>query len=61
MLARKRGFPEMIMPGDVRHDMYITLVKAEFERGSKKAVLTIFRRIFSEDSVLNYFLLGSQH
>uniref|UniRef100_A0A1B6BYQ6 Dedicator of cytokinesis protein 3 n=1 Tax=Clastoptera arizonana TaxID=38151 RepID=A0A1B6BYQ6_9HEMI len=34
-LTRKLGFPDVIMPGDVRNDLYMTLERAEFERGGK--------------------------
>ena len=34
-MSRKLGFPEIILPGDVRHDLYLTLVSGEFSRGSK--------------------------
>lgn len=34
-LARKMGFPEVIFPGDVRNDLYLTLVSGEFSKGSK--------------------------
>lgn len=33
--ARKMGFPEVIFPGDVRNDLYLTLVCGEFSRGTK--------------------------
>ncbi|KFB45954.1 AGAP004320-PA-like protein [Anopheles sinensis] len=33
--ARKMGFPEVIFPGDVRNDLYLTLVSGEFSKGSK--------------------------
>ncbi|XP_042695452.1 dedicator of cytokinesis protein 2-like isoform X2 [Centrocercus urophasianus] len=36
VVARKLGFPEVIMPGDVRNDIYLTLVQGEFDKGSKK-------------------------
>ncbi|RWS31375.1 hypothetical protein B4U80_06775 [Leptotrombidium deliense] len=36
-LARKMGFPEVILPGDVRNDLYLTLVSAEFVSKSSKA------------------------
>lgn len=36
-IARKMGFPEVILPGDVRNDLYLTLVQAEFSKGAKKA------------------------
>lgn len=35
VLARKMGFPEVILPGEVRNDLYLTLVAGEFARGSK--------------------------
>ncbi|KAM3859327.1 dedicator of cytokinesis protein 1 isoform 8-T8 [Diretmus argenteus] len=34
-VARKMGFPEIIMPGDVRNDIYVTLALGEFDKGSK--------------------------
>lgn len=34
-LTNKLGFPDVIMPGDVRNDLYLTLEKGEFERGGK--------------------------
>ncbi|XP_075232677.1 dedicator of cytokinesis protein myoblast city [Lycorma delicatula] len=33
--ARKMGFPEVILPGDVRNDLYLTLIGGEFSKGSK--------------------------
>ncbi|KAK2163113.1 hypothetical protein LSH36_85g03072 [Paralvinella palmiformis] len=36
-ITRKMGFSDVIMPGNVRNDMYVTLSKGEFERGSKTA------------------------
>ncbi|XP_071338354.1 dedicator of cytokinesis protein 5 isoform X2 [Trachinotus anak] len=35
-IVRKMGFPEIILPGNVRNDFYITLVQGEFDRGKKK-------------------------
>ncbi|NXT19851.1 DOCK1 protein, partial [Syrrhaptes paradoxus] len=45
-VARKLGYPEVIMPGkrgargvsggDIRNDIYVTLVQGEFDKGSKK-------------------------
>jgi hypothetical protein len=29
------GFPEVILPGDVRNDLYLSLVSGEFSKGSK--------------------------
>lgn len=34
-LTSKLGFPDVIMPGDVRNDLYLYLDKGEFERGGK--------------------------
>lgn len=33
-VARKMGFPEVILPGDVRNDLYLTLAQGEFPRGT---------------------------
>lgn len=35
--ARKLGFPELIFPGDVRNDLYITLNFGEFGKGTKRS------------------------
>ncbi|XP_075881740.1 dedicator of cytokinesis protein 5 [Nelusetta ayraudi] len=35
-VVRKMGFPEIILPGIVRNDFYITLLQGEFDRGKKK-------------------------
>lgn len=32
--ARKMGFPEVIFPGDVRNDLYVTIVQGEFSRSA---------------------------
>ncbi|XP_074109684.1 dedicator of cytokinesis spg isoform X2 [Cotesia typhae] len=34
-LTRKLGFSDVIMPGDVRNDLYLRLERGEFERGGK--------------------------
>ncbi|XP_034937564.1 dedicator of cytokinesis protein 1 isoform X2 [Chelonus insularis] len=34
-ISRKMGFPEVILPGDVRNDLYLTLISGEFSKGSK--------------------------
>ncbi|XP_059050512.1 dedicator of cytokinesis protein 1 [Achroia grisella] len=36
-IARKMGFPEVIMPGDARNDLYVTLVCGSFSKGSKSS------------------------
>ncbi|XP_049823522.1 dedicator of cytokinesis protein 1 isoform X5 [Aethina tumida] len=35
--ARKMGFPEVILPGDVRNDLYLTLLSGEFNKGNKSS------------------------
>ncbi|XP_043920391.1 dedicator of cytokinesis protein 2-like [Protopterus annectens] len=35
VVARKLGFPEIIMPGDMRNDIYVTLVQGEFDKCNK--------------------------
>ncbi|XP_055375365.1 dedicator of cytokinesis protein 3 [Condylostylus longicornis] len=40
-ITQKLGFPDIIMPGDVRNDMFITLDRAEFERGGKTTAKNI--------------------
>ncbi|XP_048110330.1 dedicator of cytokinesis protein 3 isoform X2 [Alosa alosa] len=34
-ITRKVGFPDVIMPGDIRNDLYLTLERGDFERGGK--------------------------
>lgn len=34
-LTESRGFPDIIMPGDFKNDLYLTLESAEFEKGGK--------------------------
>ncbi|XP_077465336.1 dedicator of cytokinesis 2 [Stigmatopora argus] len=36
-VARKLGFPEIIMPGDVRNDIYVTLQAGDFDKYNKTA------------------------
>lgn len=36
-VARKMGFPEVIFPGDVRNDLYVTLIGGEFSKQSKSS------------------------
>uniref|UniRef100_A0AAY4DRV2 Dedicator of cytokinesis 2 n=1 Tax=Denticeps clupeoides TaxID=299321 RepID=A0AAY4DRV2_9TELE len=35
VVARKLGFPEIIMPGDIRNDIYLTLVAGDFDKYNK--------------------------
>ncbi|OCT83253.1 hypothetical protein XELAEV_18025790mg [Xenopus laevis] len=34
-VTRKLGFPDVILPGDIRNDLYVTLERGDFERGGK--------------------------
>ncbi|MGH0177420.1 UNVERIFIED_CONTAM: hypothetical protein FKN15_075251, partial [Acipenser sinensis] len=34
-VTRKLGFPDVIMPGDIRNDLYLILERGDFERGGK--------------------------
>ncbi|XP_072385409.1 dedicator of cytokinesis protein 2 isoform X1 [Diabrotica undecimpunctata] len=36
-VARKMGFPEVILPGDVRNDLYLTILNGVFSKGNKKS------------------------
>jgi hypothetical protein len=36
-IARKIGFPELILPNDVRNDLYVNLFSAELSRLNKTA------------------------
>lgn len=52
-LTRKLGFADVIMPGDVRNDLYLTLEHGDFERGGKSTGKNI------EVSVVVYDAEGS--
>jgi hypothetical protein len=39
--VRKLGFPNVIMPGDVRNDLYLTIDRGNFDRGGKAAARNI--------------------
>jgi dedicator of cytokinesis protein 3 len=40
-ITRKMGFPDVVLPGDVRNDLFITLDHGEFERGGKSTAKNI--------------------
>ncbi|XP_075468365.1 dedicator of cytokinesis protein 1 isoform X2 [Ascaphus truei] len=50
-VARKMGFPEIIMPGDVRNDIYVTLLQGDYDRGSKTTAknVEVTISVFDED------------
>ncbi|XP_048450005.1 dedicator of cytokinesis protein 5-like, partial [Rhincodon typus] len=53
-VARKMGFPEIILPGDVRNDIYVTLVQGEFDKGKKKTPknVEVTMGVYSEEGHL---------
>lgn len=54
-LTNKLGFPDVIMPGDVRNDLYLILEKGEFERGGKstgKNIEVTIRVLDSEKNIV---------
>uniref|UniRef100_A0A8C7L8D2 Dedicator of cytokinesis 1 n=1 Tax=Oncorhynchus kisutch TaxID=8019 RepID=A0A8C7L8D2_ONCKI len=55
-VARKMGFPEIIMPGDVRNDIYVTLVQGEFDKGSKSTPKNVERVTVGKDGSLSLSL-----
>ncbi|KAJ8981636.1 hypothetical protein NQ317_000864 [Molorchus minor] len=52
-LTSKLGFPDVIMPGDVRNDLYLYLDRGEFERGGKSTGKNIEVTIVVLDSEKN--------
>lgn len=49
-VTKKIGFPDVIMPGDVRNDLFITLDRGEFERGGKSTPKNIEVTVMLKDS-----------
>lgn len=41
VITRKMGFPDIIMPGDVRNDLFLVIDRGEFERGGKSTAKNI--------------------
>ncbi|XP_045764992.1 dedicator of cytokinesis protein 3 isoform X2 [Maniola jurtina] len=61
-VTAKRGFPDVIMPGDVRNDLYLTLERAEFERGGKSTAKNVLATVSVHDStgqVINECVWGA--
>ncbi|KAG8435496.1 hypothetical protein GDO86_013434 [Hymenochirus boettgeri] len=62
-VARKMGFPEIIMPGDVRNDIYVTLNHGDFDRGNKTTQknVEVSLSVFDEDGkrLENVIYLGA--
>uniref|UniRef100_A0A8C9BNT0 Dedicator of cytokinesis 1 n=1 Tax=Phocoena sinus TaxID=42100 RepID=A0A8C9BNT0_PHOSS len=54
-VARKTGFPEIIMPGDVRNDIYVTLVQGDFDKGSKTTAKNVEVTVLCEGSMRSLY------
>ncbi|GFT91555.1 dedicator of cytokinesis protein 3 [Trichonephila clavipes] len=50
IITHKLGFSDVIMPGDVRNDLYLTLEKGDFEKGGKSTGKNIEATIFLVNS-----------
>ncbi|XP_077122133.1 dedicator of cytokinesis protein 2 [Ranitomeya variabilis] len=60
VIARKLGFPEIIMPGDVRNDIYIILLNGDFDKATQRNVEVIMCVCDEEGKVLqNAISLGA--
>jgi len=57
LVARKLGLPEVILPSDVRNDLYVNLVGGEFSRYQLKYehVFFFFSVLFFEFIVFLFF------
>ncbi|XP_053487199.1 dedicator of cytokinesis protein 4 [Ictalurus furcatus] len=40
-ITRRLGFSEIIMPGEIRNDLYVTLERGEFEKGGKSVARNV--------------------
>ncbi|KAG7153404.1 Dedicator of cytokinesis protein 3-like, partial [Homarus americanus] len=49
-ITKKLGFSDVIMPGDVRNDLYVTLNSGEFERGGKSVSKNIEVTVLTLDA-----------
>nr|XP_033783137.1 dedicator of cytokinesis protein 2 isoform X1 [Geotrypetes seraphini] len=60
VVARKLGFPEIIMPGDVRNDIYITLLQGDFDKTTQRNVEVIMCVCDEEGkTILNAICIGA--
>ncbi|XP_043944609.1 dedicator of cytokinesis protein 4 isoform X2 [Protopterus annectens] len=62
-VTRKLGFSDIIMPGDMRNDLYITVEKGEFEKGGKSVPRNVEITMYILDTeghiLKEYISLGS--
>ncbi|XP_038636091.1 dedicator of cytokinesis protein 4 isoform X1 [Scyliorhinus canicula] len=49
-ITRKLGFSDIIMPGDIRNDLYVTLEKGEYEKGGKSVARNVDVTMYVLDS-----------
>ncbi|XP_048404368.1 dedicator of cytokinesis protein 4 isoform X10 [Stegostoma tigrinum] len=49
-ITRKLGFSDIIMPGDIRNDLYVTLERGEFEKGGKSVARNVDVTMYVLDS-----------
>ncbi|KAK2187560.1 hypothetical protein NP493_162g07017 [Ridgeia piscesae] len=49
-VVQKLGFSDIIMPGDMRNDLYLTLTRGDFEKGAKTAAKNIEVRVTMFDA-----------
>uniref|UniRef100_A0A3P9GY63 Dedicator of cytokinesis 4b n=1 Tax=Oryzias latipes TaxID=8090 RepID=A0A3P9GY63_ORYLA len=49
-ITRKLGFSDIIMPGEMRNDLYITLERGEFEKGGKSVARNVEITVYVLDS-----------
>uniref|UniRef100_A0A8B9LN99 Dedicator of cytokinesis 4b n=1 Tax=Astyanax mexicanus TaxID=7994 RepID=A0A8B9LN99_ASTMX len=48
-ITRKLGFSDVIMPGEMRNDLYITLEKGEFDKGGKTVARNVEITVYTLD------------
>ncbi|CAG11288.1 unnamed protein product [Tetraodon nigroviridis] len=62
-LTRKLGFPDVILPGDTRNDLYLSVERGEFERGGKSVQknieVTLYVLYADGDTLKDCISLGS--
>ncbi|XP_048355397.1 dedicator of cytokinesis protein 4 isoform X2 [Sphaerodactylus townsendi] len=49
-ITRKLGFSNIIMPGEMRNDLYVTIERGEFEKGGKSVARNVEVTMFIVDS-----------
>uniref|UniRef100_A0A8C7PXN9 Dedicator of cytokinesis 2 n=1 Tax=Oncorhynchus mykiss TaxID=8022 RepID=A0A8C7PXN9_ONCMY len=61
VVARKLGFPEIIMPGDIRNDIYLTLCTGDFDKYNKTTQknMEVIMMVCDEEGKANSICLGA--